>query len=121
MARIHTIGAGVVGAPTDKGFLQHGYDVRFFDADPDRVQGLAAQGLSVDLPHQIALSDAEAVFMSVTALTSASGIDRSHVHVASDAIVARDAVSWDVPEVATHRDWARRDVPQWGGRGVRNA
>lgn len=86
MVRIHIIGAGVVGAATGKGFLQHGYDVRFLDTDPGRVQELAAQGLSADLPDRIALSDGDAVFISVTALTSARGIDLSHVYAATETV-----------------------------------
>ncbi len=112
MVRIHIIGAGVVGAATGKGFLQHGYDVRFLDTDPGRVQELAAQGLSADLPDRIALSDGDAVFISVTALTSARGIDLSHVYAATEKTAETDFLNPRLVTIASRRrgDAAHRNL-----------
>jgi UDPglucose 6-dehydrogenase len=77
MSRITIVGAGVVGSATGKGFIAHGNAVTFIDVDELTVSQLRTQGYNAAYPSGNDLNDVDAVFVSVTALTTACGIDLS--------------------------------------------
>lgn len=63
MTRVTIIGAGVVGAATGKGLVQHGHDVEFVDIDRARVEQLRAEGLRATTELQLA--GRELVFLTL--------------------------------------------------------
>lgn len=89
MARILVIGAGVVGAATGNGFIQHDHDVTFVDTNPSVVNDLTQQGRKAIMPPDVDLNSVDAVFVSVTALTGETGIDLTHLLEATESLGAK--------------------------------
>lgn len=80
MSRILIVGAGVVGKATGTGLIEHGHKVTFVDVNPATLRDLETDGYDAITPSEIFLDGVDAVFVSVTALTSEQdGIDLSHL------------------------------------------
>ena len=86
MSKIIIIGSGVVGCATGKGFIQHGNDVTFVDIDERTVSSLTERGYRAIYPSGTDLTDVDAVFVSVTALTAPYGIDLSYLEQACKSL-----------------------------------
>lgn len=87
MARILIIGAGVVGEATGVGFIEHDNDVTFVDVNPVTIEGLRTRGYHAITPEEMNLDGVDAIFVSVTALTSErDGIDLTHLETATQTL-----------------------------------
>jgi UDPglucose 6-dehydrogenase len=87
MSRILIVGAGVVGKATGVGLIEHDHDVTFVDVSTGTVEALQQEGRTAILPGQIDLNGVDAVFVSVTALTSENdGIDLTHLYAATQTL-----------------------------------
>jgi UDPglucose 6-dehydrogenase len=86
MSRITIVGSGVVGRATGKGFIEHGNSVTFVDVDEVTINRLTAAGYSAVYPSDMELSGVDAVFVSVTAPTTPSGIDLSYLEQACKSL-----------------------------------
>ncbi|MFV0461486.1 MAG: 2-dehydropantoate 2-reductase N-terminal domain-containing protein [Actinomycetales bacterium] len=86
MATIRIVGAGVVGTATGVGLAAHGHEVHFVDVRTERLAELAEQGYPVCTPAQLRLGADDIVFVTVTALTGADGIDLTHLESATESI-----------------------------------
>jgi len=86
MAEIVVVGSGVVGRATGLGLIDHDHQLTFVDIDDKIVTSLQAEGYSAVTPEKLELTGSEVIFVSVTALTGASGIDLSHLLAATGMI-----------------------------------
>jgi UDPglucose 6-dehydrogenase len=89
MARIVVVGAGVVGQATGLGLIDHDHHVTFVDVNDDVITALQAAGHHAVRPEHMTLTDCDAVFVSVTALTGPAGIDLTHLLAATETIAAK--------------------------------
>ncbi len=86
MSRIMIVGSGVVGRATGKGFIRHGNDVTFVDVDERTIGDLSDRGYRAIYPSDTDLTDVDAVFVAVTALTASCGIDLSYLEQACKSL-----------------------------------
>lgn len=86
MATILVVGSGVVGKATGTGLLDHGHEVTFVDINRDTVENLRLENYNAITTDDMTLQNVDAVFVSVTALTNANGIDLTHLTRATESL-----------------------------------
>ena len=85
---IHVVGSGIVGAATGVAFEEIGHDVRYVDANPQRVSELRADGRSASQSLELDPSSESFIFVCVPTPSTISGYNLSHVRSALAAIGA---------------------------------
>ncbi len=93
MGRIIVVGAGVVGKATGLGLADHDHDVTFADTNEGVLGELRQDGYLAVKPDDMDLTDCDAIFVSVTALTGRSGIVLNHLLTATENIGRRIATA----------------------------
>jgi UDPglucose 6-dehydrogenase len=86
---IHIVGSGIVGAATGIAFQELGHDVHFVDANPVRVQELAAEGLKATETLELSASLDSFIIVCVSTPSTEAGYDLSQVRCALASIGAK--------------------------------